>query len=58
MPKYRAQITIEFETTTDLPTVSAAGSIAEIGNLMDNMPNPADLDDATSTASISVERLD
>lgn len=57
MIKYRAQITVEFETKTAVPDVSMSGTVKEVGGVFERLPNMDDVDENTATATLRVERV-
>lgn len=57
MARYRAQITVEFETKANVPDMSLTGTIDEVEGLLDQLPNLEDDEANAATATMRVERV-
>jgi hypothetical protein len=57
MTKYRAQITIEFETDSIVSEFTMDGTLEAVGALLDRLPDVAISDESKSKAAMSVQRI-
>lgn len=57
MAKYRAQITVEFETKTSLTEMSVTGTMDQVGSLLDQLPQLEDDEVTAATAAMRVEMV-